>query len=94
MSRGVRPGKKPGGGMPLNELRNSRTIASCSETGVGRVTVTVISLVRIFLARLAYLSELSVSSNWSWEGETLVIIVVRQLPPRESLSSRVSFESR
>ena len=48
----------------------------------------------MFLARFAYLSVLSVSSNWSCAGETLVIIVVRQLPPRLSLSSRVSFESR
>ena len=40
------------------------------------------------------MSVLSVSSNWSELGETLAIIMVRHLPPSESLSSRVSFESR
>ena len=48
----------------------------------------------MFFARFAYLSELSVSSNWSEAGSTLVIISVRHEPPSESLSSRVSFESR
>ena len=35
-----------------------------------------------------------VSSNWSEAGETLVIITVLHAPPRLSLSSLVSFESR
>mmetsp|Transcript_69640 Transcript_69640/g.191123 ORF Transcript_69640/g.191123 Transcript_69640/m.191123 type:complete len:401 (+) Transcript_69640:521-1723(+) len=47
-----------------------------------------------FFARLAYLSVLIVSSNWRCDGETLAIMTVRQLPPRESFSSRVIFESR
>ena len=62
--------------------------------GGGRCTVTVTSLVRMFFALLAYLSELRVSSNWSDAGDTLVIITVLHGPPRESFSSRVSFESR
>jgi hypothetical protein len=35
-----------------------------------------------------------VSSNWSCDGDTFVIITDATLPPIESLSSRVSFESR
>ena len=41
-----------------------------------------------------HLSELTVSSNWSDAGETFVMIAVLQCPPSESLSSRVSLESR
>ena len=48
----------------------------------------------MFFERFAYLSVFKVSSNWTAEGETFAIITVRQLPPSESLSSRVSFESR
>ena len=47
-----------------------------------------------FFARLAYLSVFTVSSNCLWLGEMFAIMTVRQLPPRESLSSRVIFESR
>ena len=46
------------------------------------------------LARLAYLSVLSVSSNWSEAGETAQIIAETEVPLSESRSSRVSFESR
>ena len=51
---------------------------SCSLITIGRPSRGL-----IFFARLAYLSELSVSSNWSEAGLTLAIIVVRQLPPSE-----------
>ena len=47
-----------------------------------------------FLARLAYLSVFTVSSNWRCEGEMFASITVRQLPPSESLSNRVILESR
>jgi len=48
----------------------------------------------MFFARLAYFSVLSVSSKDDSAEEMLAIITVRQLPPNESFSSRVSFESR
>lgn len=41
-----------------------------------------------------HFSVLTVSSNCLCEGEMLAIITVRQLPPSESLSSLVIFESR
>lgn len=53
-----------------------------------------IGLVVMFLARLAYLRVFTVSSNWLEEGEVVTSMTVLQLPPRESLSMRVSFESR
>jgi len=34
-----------------------------------------------------------VYSNWALEGDTFTIITVLQLPPSESFSKRVSFES-
>mmetsp|Transcript_36114 Transcript_36114/g.118961 ORF Transcript_36114/g.118961 Transcript_36114/m.118961 type:complete len:202 (+) Transcript_36114:2458-3063(+) len=52
------------------------------------------SLFWICRARLAYLSVLSVSSMSASLGETHAIISVCALPPSESCSSRVSFESR
>jgi hypothetical protein len=51
------------------------------------------ALVLMFLARLAYLRVLMVYSNWLLEGLTLTIITVLQLPPSESFSNLVSFES-
>ena len=45
-------------------------------------------------ARWAYLSVLRVSSKDDADGEQCAIIAVRVFPPRESLSRRVSFESR
>jgi hypothetical protein len=53
----------------------------------------VMALVLMFLARLAYLRVLIVYSNWLLEGLTFTIITVLQLPPNESLSNLVSFES-
>lgn len=47
----------------------------------------------ISLALLAYFSVLSVSSYDLDEGLTLAIITVLQLPPKESLSSRVNLLS-
>lgn len=47
----------------------------------------------MFLALLAYLSVLSVSSKEDSAELMQAIITVRQLPPRESFSRRVSFES-
>lgn len=61
----------------------------CSATNF----LLVMALVLMFLARLAYLRVLMVYSNWLLEGLTLTIITVLQLPPSESFSSRVSFES-
>ena len=48
----------------------------------------------MLLARLAYLSVLSVSSNWSEAGETAHSITETEVPESESRSRRVSFESR
>ena len=87
-------GTPPPPANPLNESRNSRTIASCSTAGVGLVTITVTSFVRIFFALFAYFNELSVSSNWSDAGLTAQIIAETDVPESESRSSRVSFESR
>ena len=53
-----------------------------------------IGLLRIWRARLAYLSVLSVSSRSASPGDTHASIIVFELPPSESCSSRVSFESR
>ncbi len=53
----------------------------------------VIALVFIFLALLAYFKVFMVSSNWLLEGLTFTIMTVLQLPPNESFSSRVNFES-
>ena len=64
--------------------------AMCAET----LTTLRATCVLRFLARLEYLSVLIVSSNCRCDGEMFAIITVRQLPPRESLSSRVIFESR
>ena len=50
--------------------------------------------VLMFFARFAYFNVFSVSSNDAFDAEMLAIMTVRQLPPRESLSRRVSFESR
>lgn len=71
----------------------------CSETSF----LLVISLVFMFLALplinhilylLAYFKVFMVYSNWEEEGETLAIMTVLQLPPRESFRSLVSLESR
>mmetsp|Transcript_31656 Transcript_31656/g.102242 ORF Transcript_31656/g.102242 Transcript_31656/m.102242 type:complete len:219 (+) Transcript_31656:2214-2870(+) len=51
------------------------------------------SLFVICRARLAYLSVLSVSSMSASDGDTHAIMSVCALPPKESCSSRVSFES-
>ena len=61
----------------------------CSATNF----LLVMALVLMFLARLAYLRVLMVYSNWLLEGLTLTIITVLQLPPSESFSNLVSFES-
>lgn len=45
------------------------------------------------LARFAHCSVLCVSSMSFELGDTHTIMTVRQLPPSENLSSRVSFES-
>lgn len=63
--------------------------AMCSSTSVLFST----ALVLMFLARLAYLSVLRVSSNCVSLGEMVTIMMVLQLPPSESLSILVSFES-
>jgi len=47
----------------------------------------------MFFARLAYFKVLIVSSYYELPGLTVVIITVLQLPPRESLSIRVSLLS-
>ena len=59
-------------------------------------TIFLLGSTRIlmFLALLAYLSVLMVSSYWLAAGEMVAIITVLQLPPSESFSMRVSFESR
>ena len=79
---------------PETWLRSSMMMrwysAMCAETDM---TLRATCVLR-FLARLAYLSVLTVSSNWRCEGEMLAIMTVRQLPPSESLSSRVILESR
>ena len=51
------------------------------------------ALFLMFLARLAYLRVLSVSSKLLSAGDTQAIMTVRELPPSESCSMRVSFES-
>lgn len=56
-------------------------------------SLLVMALVFMFLALLAYLRELMVYSNWEEAGLMLEIITVLQLPPRESLRSRVNLES-
>jgi hypothetical protein len=48
----------------------------------------------MFFARLPKRSVESVSASLKEEGEQLMMRVVRELPPRLSCSSRVSFESR
>ncbi len=48
----------------------------------------------MFLARAAYFKVFKVSSIYELAGEMLAIIIVLLFPPRESLSMRVSFESR
>jgi hypothetical protein len=48
----------------------------------------------MFLAREAYFSVLRVSSHTMAAGLTQAIMYVLVLPPRESLSNLVSFESR
>lgn len=53
----------------------------------------ILTEVLISLARLAYFSVLRVSSYILDEGLTLAIITVLQLPPKESLSIRVSLLS-
>jgi hypothetical protein len=57
-------------------------------------SLLVMALVLMFLARLAYLRLLMVSSNCEEAGLMFEIITVLQLPPRLSFSSRVSLESR
>ena len=64
--------------------------AMCSSTSF----LFSMGLVFMFLARLAYFRVFTVSSNWAAAGETVTIMTVLQLPPSESLSRRVSFESR
>lgn len=54
----------------------------------------LLTMVLICLALSAYLSVFSVSSYAENAGEMFVTITVRQLPPSESLRSRVSLESR
>ena len=51
-------------------------------------------LLRMFFARVAYMSVLRVSSKWAAVGEQHAIISARDEPPRESISSLVSLESR
>jgi hypothetical protein len=48
----------------------------------------------IYEARLAYFNVLSVSSIEVGAWEIQASITVRVLPPRDSFSNRVSFESR
>mmetsp|Transcript_9894 Transcript_9894/g.40048 ORF Transcript_9894/g.40048 Transcript_9894/m.40048 type:complete len:298 (-) Transcript_9894:980-1873(-) len=66
----------------------STTAASC---WTSRFTT---GLFRIFLALAAYLSVLRVSSRLASAGDMHAIMHVRELPPSESCSSRVSLESR
>ena len=54
----------------------------------------LVTVVLICFARSAYFNVLIVSSNDDPGGATLHSMTVRQLPPSESLSSRVSLESR
>lgn len=56
--------------------------------------IFALTCVLMFLARLAYLSVLCVSSNVKISGDIHAIITVLQFPPSESLSIRVSLESR
>lgn len=56
-------------------------------------SLLVMAFVLMFLARLAYLRELMVYSNWEEAGLMFEIITVLQLPPRESFRRRVSLES-
>ena len=51
-------------------------------------------LLLIFCARSPKRSVLSVSCALNDDGEQLITSVVRELPPRQFCSSRVSFESR
>mmetsp|Transcript_24839 Transcript_24839/g.49442 ORF Transcript_24839/g.49442 Transcript_24839/m.49442 type:complete len:203 (-) Transcript_24839:454-1062(-) len=53
----------------------------------------LVTLVLMFLALLAYLRVLRVSSKLLTAEEMFAIMTVLQLPPRESFSSRVNFES-
>ena len=74
-------------------MRASIVACSC-EIFASVGSCATIGLFLIWRARLAYLSVFSVSSRSASEGETLAIISVFELPPSESCSSRVSFESR
>ena len=60
-----------------------------------RCTIFLFGSTRIlmFLARLAYFSVLIVSSFYELAGDTVAIITVLQLPPRESFSILVSLLS-
>ena len=76
---------------PANDpppVDGSTTAASC---WTSRFTT---GLFRMFLALAAYLSVLSVSSRLASAGDMHAIMHVRELPPSESCSSRVSLESR
>ena len=74
-------------------LRFAMMAVYCSIAALTLSTLRSI-FIWMFFARLAYLSVLMVSSREMIEGPTLAIIVVLQLPPSESLSSRVSLLSR
>jgi hypothetical protein len=52
------------------------------------------TVARMFLARDAYLRVFLLSSAHPDHGETCAIMALRMPPPRASLSSRVSLESR
>ena len=54
----------------------------------------IFAWLRIAFARHANCSVVTVSSSAAASGQTHAIIAVRQLPPNESCSIRVSFESR
>mmetsp|Transcript_44702 Transcript_44702/g.85462 ORF Transcript_44702/g.85462 Transcript_44702/m.85462 type:complete len:263 (-) Transcript_44702:187-975(-) len=75
-------------------VRRSAMICAYSAMWESMLVTFACTLSWMFLARLAYLRVLRDSSRQCLAGEMLAIMVVRQLPPKESLSRRVSLESR
>mmetsp|Transcript_39164 Transcript_39164/g.123451 ORF Transcript_39164/g.123451 Transcript_39164/m.123451 type:complete len:297 (-) Transcript_39164:938-1828(-) len=78
----------------LTSDRSSRMMFWYCSTCASSSTTFCTTLVLMSLALFAYLSVFTVSSYWLPAGDTLVIMTVRLFPPKESFSSRVSFESR
>ena len=72
-------------------LRSLATRSAALGEFSSNVTVGVFTM---FLALFAYLSVFRVSSRFASAGEMHATITVREFPPSESCSRRVSLESR